>query len=90
MSFNSKQNSLCQLAATELYPKETKKSVSPNNKKQQKRVWVWWLVVLSLSKHADHNFLVWWSLIAQAEGFFQDSKELKRNERVAMFQDRLS
>jgi len=40
MSFNSKQNSLCQLAATELYPKETKKSVSPNNKKQQKRVWV--------------------------------------------------
>jgi len=39
MSLNSKQKSLCQLAITELYPKETKKG---NSRKWQNHVWVWW------------------------------------------------
>jgi len=38
MSLNSKQKSLCQLATTELYPKETKKRVTA--RKWQKRVYV--------------------------------------------------
>jgi len=36
---NSNQKSLCQLATTELYPKETKKKVTA--RKWHKRFWVW-------------------------------------------------
>jgi len=50
-------------------------------KKWQKRVLAGCLrlVVLRLSNHAKPHFLAWWSLTAQAEGPFQDSKELKMN-----------
>jgi len=43
-SFKSKQKSLCQLATTELYPKETKKRVTA--RKWQNRVWVWCLTLV--------------------------------------------
>jgi len=41
MSLNNKQKSLCQLATTELFPKETKNRKTSN--KCQKRVWAWCL-----------------------------------------------
>jgi len=60
-------------------------------RKWQKRVWVWCLkVILSLCNHAKPYSLAWWSLTAQAKDPFQDSKELKMNWTVAMFQQRLS
>ena len=61
-------------------------------RKWQKRVWVWCLrlVVLSLCNHAKPYFLAWWLLAAQAKGPFQDSKELKMNSRIVIFQERLS
>jgi len=62
------------------------------SRKWQKRVWVWCLrlVVLSLCNHAKPYFLAWWLLAAQAKGPFQDSKELKMNSRIVIFQERLS
>jgi len=89
MSFNSKQKSLCQLATTELFPKETKNRETA--RKWQKRVWVWCLrlVILSLCNHAELYSWVWWSLTFQAKDRFQDSKELKMNWTVAIFQERL-
>ena len=54
MSLNSKQKSLCQLATTKLYPKETKKGVTAENDKiafASDDALV--LVVFSLSNHAD-------------------------------------
>jgi len=41
MSLDSKEKSLCQLATTKLYPKETKKRATA--RQWQKRVWVWCL-----------------------------------------------
>ena len=77
MSLNGKQKSLCQMATTELYPKETENKETARN--WQKHVWVWWirLVVLSLYNNSDPYFLAWWSLTAQEKGLFQDSIELK-------------
>jgi len=90
MSLNRKQKSLCQLATTELFPKETKNRETA--RKWQKRVWVWCLrlVILSLYNHVELYSLAWWSLTAQAKDPFQDSKELKMNWTVTMFQERLS
>jgi len=79
MNLNNKQKSLCQMAATELYPNETKsKQIA---RKRQSSVWVWRLrlVVLGLSNHAEPYFLILWSITAQWKGLFQDSKELKLN-----------
>jgi len=89
MSLNSKEMSLCQLATTELYPKDTKERVIA--RKWQKRVWVWCrrAVFFSLSNHADTNFVAWWSLTARVKGPFQDSKEFKIYYKVAMFQEKL-
>jgi len=53
---NSKQQSLCQLATTELYPKETKKRVTAENDKTAFGSDDA-LVVFSLSNHADLYFL---------------------------------
>jgi len=39
MSLNNKQKSLCQMAATELYPKETNSKQTA--RKWQSSVWVW-------------------------------------------------
>jgi len=39
MSLNNKQKPLCQMAATELYPKETKSKQTA--RKWQSSVWVW-------------------------------------------------
>ena len=88
MSLNSKQKPLCQLTTAELFLNETGKQ----QKKWQKRVWVWCLglVVFSLCNHAKPYFLAWWSLTAQAKVPFQDRKELKMNWTVKMFQERLS
>jgi len=83
-SFKSKQKSLCQLATTELYPKETKKRVAA--RKRQKCVWVWCLtlVVFGLSNHADLFFLAWCSLTAQENGAFErftnEFERIKKNE----------
>ena len=90
MSLNSKQKSLCQLATTELFPKERKNRET--GRKWQKRIWVWCLrvVILSLCNHAELYSLAWWSLTAQVKDPFQDSKELKMNWTVAMSQERLS
>jgi len=86
MSLNSKQKSLCQLATRELFPKDTEKA-----RTWQKRVWdqCLRLLVLHLSNHAEPYFLAWWSLTAQVKDPFQDSKELKMNWTVAVFQERL-
>jgi len=79
MSLNNKQKSLGQMAATELYPKETKSKQTA--RKWRSSVWVWRLrlVVLGLSNHAVPYYLVWWSVTTQGKGLFQDSKELKLN-----------
>jgi len=74
--------SLCQLAISDLFPRESK-----NNEtewKWQYCVWVWCLrsVVLSLSNHAEPYFLSWWSLTAQ-EVFFKiqnNKKWIKRSQ----------
>ena len=78
------------LATTELFPKETKNRETA--RKWQKCVWVWCLrlAILRLCNHAELYSLAWWSLTAQAKDPFQDSKELKMNWTVAMFQERLS
>jgi len=81
---NSKQKPLSQLATAELYSNETRKQ-----KKWQKRVWVWCLrsVVFSLCNHTKPCFSAWWSLIAQAKGPFQNSRELQMNQRAAILQE---
>jgi len=63
------------MAATELYPKETKSKQTA--RKWQSSVWVCRLrlVVLGLSNHVEPHFLVWWSITAHGKGLFQDSKE---------------
>jgi len=89
MSLNSKQ-----LKAT--LPTGNRRTLPQRDreisKKWQMRVYVWCLisVVLSLCNHAKLYFLTWWSLTAQEKDPFQDSKELKMNQVVAMFQERLS
>jgi len=90
MSLNSKQKSLCQLPSTELFPKDTNNRETA--RKRQTRVWVWCLrlVILSLCNHAELYSLAWLSLTAQAKYPFQDSKELKMDWTVTMFQERLS
>jgi len=90
MSLNSKQKSLCQLATTELFTKETKNRET--TRKWQKCVWVWCLrlVNLSLCNHAELYSLASWSLTAQAKDPFQHSQQLKMNWTVTMFQERLS
>jgi len=90
MSLNNKQKSLCQLATTQLFPKETKNMETAG--KWQKRVWVWCLrlVLPNLCNHAKLYSLAWWSLTAQEKDPFQGSKEFKMNWTVAMFQEKLS
>ena len=87
MSLNSKQKRLFQLATAELFQRDREAA-----KKWKKRAWVWCLklAVLSLYNHAKRYFLAWWSLTAQVKSPFQDSKELKMNLRIAIFQERLS
>jgi len=71
MNLNSKQKSLCQMPATELYPMETK--IKQTARKWQNHVYVWCLglVVLGWSNHADLYLLAWWSLTAQVKVFFK-------------------
>jgi len=87
MILNSKQKRLYQLATAEHFPTR-----HGNSKKWQKGVWVWRLrlVFFSLCNHTKPYFLAWWSLIAQAKGLFQDSRELKMNKRAAIFQKLLT
>jgi len=88
MSMNSKQKLLCQLATAELFPNDTGKQQKCDKKAFGLDALDY--KILSLCNHTKPYFLAWWSLTAQAEGPFQDSKELKMNWRVAVFQDRLS
>ena len=80
-SLKSEQKSLCQLATTELYSKETKKRVTA--RKWQERVWVWCLtlMVFRLSNHAEPFFLAWCSLTAPEKSVF---KRIKNESKVAM------
>jgi len=87
MSFSNKQKSLCQMATTELYLKETKSNQTA--REWQSSIWVWRLrlVVLGLSNHAEPFFLVWWSLTAQDKSSFSRFKWIKTQLKITMFQD---
>jgi len=79
MSVNNKQKSPCQMAFSVGKQQKNDRSVLGSNVLEQ-----WFF---KISNPAEPNFLAWWSLAAQEEDRFQDSKELENNQRVTMSQE---